>query len=102
MPEPFLAESWSLAKHVFWLGDCPPARQLYRLNPAGLQLIGKSQSIPPIMGETLAARIAEGPLSVEQIIYIGIGICFELGYSHQQGISHGDITAENILVTPDT
>jgi Tol biopolymer transport system component/predicted Ser/Thr protein kinase len=50
-------------------------------------------------GETLAERLAKGPLPVEQILRNGIEIAEALEKAHRQGIIHRDLKPGNIMLT---
>jgi serine/threonine protein kinase/Tol biopolymer transport system component len=50
-------------------------------------------------GQTLAERVAKGPLPVEQVLKIGIEIAQALDKAHQQGIIHRDLKPANIMLT---
>ncbi len=50
-------------------------------------------------GETLAARIARGPLSIEQSLDYAIEIADALIAAHAQGIVHRDLKPANVMVT---
>ena len=50
-------------------------------------------------GETLAARIARGPLSIEQSLPYAIDIAEALIAAHAQGIVHRDLKPANVMVT---
>ncbi len=52
-------------------------------------------------GETLAKKIARGPLDVKEAVEIGIQISQGLSKAHQSGIIHRDIKPQNIIVTGD-
>jgi serine/threonine protein kinase len=52
-----------------------------------------------VAGESLQSRVdREGPMSVEQILRIGIQAALGLAAAHQQGIVHRDIKPANILL----
>ena len=50
-------------------------------------------------GETLADRLAKGPLPSEQVLKIGIEICEGLEKAHRQGVVHRDLKPGNIMLT---
>ena len=52
-------------------------------------------------GPTLADRIAEGPLPVDEVVSIARQICEALELAHEQGIVHRDLKPANIKVRPD-
>ncbi len=50
-------------------------------------------------GETLADRLAKGPLPAEQLLRYGIEIADALEKAHRQGIVHRDLKPGNIMLT---
>ena len=50
-------------------------------------------------GETLADRLAKGPLSAEQVLKYGIDICEGLEKAHKSGVIHRDLKPGNIMLT---
>src|SRR5438093_10285704 len=54
-----------------------------------------------VEGETLADRIARGPLPVEEALGIARQICEALEAAHEKGITHRDLKPANIKLTPD-
>ena len=54
-----------------------------------------------VEGETLADRIARGPIPVEEAIDIGKNICEALEAAHEKGIIHRDLKPANVKITPD-
>jgi serine/threonine-protein kinase len=53
-----------------------------------------------VEGETLADRIARGPVPVEDALYIAIQICEALEAAHERGIIHRDLKPANVKLTP--
>src|SRR5215471_16935130 len=54
-----------------------------------------------IPGETLAARIARGALSVKEALSIAVQIAAALEAAHDKGVVHCDLKPANIKVTAD-
>ena len=52
-----------------------------------------------LTGETLRARLADGPLPVRKALDYAIQIAHGLGAAHQKGIVHRDLKPENLFVT---
>ncbi len=52
-----------------------------------------------VEGETLASRIARGPVSVEEAVRIGTKVAQGLAEAHARGIVHRDIKPGNIALT---
>jgi eukaryotic-like serine/threonine-protein kinase len=50
-------------------------------------------------GETLAARLAKGPLKMEEVQRIGVEIADALEKAHRQGIVHRDLKPGNVMLT---
>jgi len=57
--------------------------------------------MPCYEGDTLAARIAEGPLPVENAVDIAAQVARGLATAHEKGIVHRDIKPANIIVSQD-
>jgi serine/threonine-protein kinase len=54
-----------------------------------------------IEGETLADRIARGPIPVEETLDIAKNICEALEAAHEKGIVHRDLKPANVKITPE-
>ena len=54
-----------------------------------------------VEGATLAERIAQGPIPLEEALPIARQIAEALEYAHERGIIHRDLKPANIKLTPD-
>ena len=54
-----------------------------------------------VAGETLAARIARGPLPLDDALPIAKDLAEALEVAHDQGIVHRDLKPANVIITPD-
>src|SRR5215831_9609357 len=54
-----------------------------------------------VEGETLAERIARGPIPIEDALEIAKQICEALEAAHERGIIHRDLKPGNLKITPD-
>jgi Flp pilus assembly protein TadD len=52
-----------------------------------------------VAGESLAARLARGPLAVDESLRIALAIAEGLAHAHQLGIIHRDVKPPNVLLT---
>src|SRR6266852_3504818 len=52
-------------------------------------------------GDTLAERIARGPIPIDEALEIAKGICEALEAAHEKGIIHRDLKPANVKITPD-
>jgi serine/threonine protein kinase len=50
-------------------------------------------------GQTLAQRLAKGPLPIQQALQYGIEIADALDKAHRKGITHRDLKPGNIMLT---
>jgi len=54
-----------------------------------------------VPGQTLAERIAEGPLGLEEVLTIALQISEALAAAHEHGVIHRDLKPGNIKITPE-
>jgi len=52
-----------------------------------------------LSGVTLAARLAKGPLPLEEVLRFGVEMASALAATHAVGIAHGDLKPSNVMVT---
>lgn len=50
-------------------------------------------------GESLAERLAKGPLPLDQVLRLGVEIADALDRAHRQGIIHRDLKPANVMLT---
>lgn len=50
-------------------------------------------------GETLAARIARGPIALDEVLTIAIAVAGALDTAHRQGVVHRDLKPSNVMLT---
>jgi len=69
----------------------------------GLEREGETHAIAMelVEGETLAARISRGAISLEEALEIALQIAEALEAAHEKGIIHRDLKPANVIVTPE-
>ena len=93
------------AKSRFLL-EARAAAALDHRNVCTIHEIGESEdgqlfiAMPFYSGETLAARIARGPMPVATTVAIAGQIARGLAHAHERGTIHRDIKPANVMITP--
>ena len=82
----------------------PNIAGIYGLEEAAPE--GESRPIPFLVmqyaeGDTLAARLAHGPIPVDEALPIGLQIARALEAAHEKGIVHRDLKPANIVLAAD-
>src|ERR1041384_8133607 len=54
-----------------------------------------------VEGPTLAERIAQGPIAIEEALSIARQTADALEYAHEKGVIHRDLKPANIKITPE-
>jgi serine/threonine protein kinase len=87
------------------LTEARAAARLDHPNICGIHEVGEDEGgpyivMPFIEGETLAGRLARGPLSMEAVLEIGTQLADAVSTAHTQGILHRDLKPANVMVDP--
>jgi serine/threonine protein kinase len=75
----------------------PAICQLYEIGEEDGELF---LAMELLQGESLATRIARGPIAVPEIVSTAIGMLAGIDALHQQGLIHRDLKPSNIFLTP--
>ena len=103
LPEAFSRDKERLARFE---REARLLAQLNHANIATLHGLEESDGQPFLVmelveGETLAERIARGPIPVDEAIPLFIEIADGLEAAHEKGIIHRDLKPANIKISPD-
>ncbi len=89
---------------VRFRNEARAAAELSHPNIATLHDIGETDGEPFLVleylkGQSLRDRIAQGPLSIDDVIHIGKALAAGLTEAHAHGIVHRDIKSANVMLT---
>ena len=103
LPEQFASDSQRMGRfqreaEVLASLDHPNIGQIYGIEEAGAT---KALVLQLIEGPTLAEKIAQGPIPVEDTLKIALQIAEGLEAAHEKGVIHRDLKPANIKVTPE-
>ncbi len=103
LPEQFASDSQRMGRfqreaEVLASLDHPNIGQIYGIEEAGQT---KALLLRLIEGPTLADRIAQGPIPVEEALKIALQITEGMESAHEKGIIHRDLKPANIKITPE-
>jgi serine/threonine protein kinase len=85
------------------LREAESAARLSHPNIVTLLDVGRSEQGPYLVlellrGETLAARLHQGPLTVREALRIALEVAKGLAHAHEQGVVHRDLTPGNVFL----
>ena len=103
LPEQFASDAQRMGRfqreaEVLASLDHPNIGQIYGIEEAGQT---KALVLQLIEGPTLADKIAQGPIPVEDALKIALQIAKGLEAAHEKGIIHRDLKPANIKITPE-
>ena len=103
LPEEFARDAERLARFkreakVLASLNHPNIAAIYGLEQSGDTHYLVLELVP---GETLAERIARGPIPVDEAVRIAMKIAEALEEAHEHGIVHRDLKPANVKITPD-
>ena len=99
LPEAFAADPDRMARfqreaHVLASLNHPNIAQIYGIEDSALIM-------ELVEGPTLADRIEQGPMPVDEAVPVARQIAEALEYAHDKGIIHRDLKPANVKVTPE-
>ena len=103
LPKQFASDSQRMGRfqreaEVLASLDHPNIGQIYGIEEAGQT---KALVLQLIEGPTLAERIAQGPIPVEEALKIALQMAEGLEAAHEKGVIHRDLKPANIKITPE-
>ena len=102
LPEAFAKHPERLARFE---GEARLLASLNHPNIASIFGLEESAGTPYLVlelveGETLAARLARGPLSVREALELGGQVAAAVEAAHDRGVIHRDLKPANVMITP--
>ena len=103
LPEQFASDTQRMGRfqreaEVLASLDHPNIGQIYGIEDAGET---KALVLQLIEGPTLADKIAQGPIPVEDALKIALQMAEGLEAAHEKGVIHRDLKPANIKITPE-
>ena len=103
LPQQFASDSQRMGRfqreaEVLASLDHPNIGQIYGIEEAGQT---KALVLQLIEGPTLADKIAQGPIPVEDALKIALQMAEGLEAAHEKGVIHRDLKPANIKITPE-
>ena len=103
LPQQFASDSQRMGRfqreaEVLASLDHPNIGQIYGIEDAGQT---KALVLQLIEGPTLADKIAQGPIPVEDALKIALQMAEGLEAAHEKGVIHRDLKPANIKITPE-
>jgi len=88
------------------LREAEAAARLSHPNVVTLFDVGRSEHGPYLVlellhGQTLAKRLAQGPIHEREALRIGVEVAKGLAYAHSRGVAHRDLTPGNVFLCED-
>ncbi len=103
LPQQFASDSQRMARfqreaEVLASLDHPNIGQIYGIEEAGQT---KALVLQLIEGPTLADKIVQGPIPIEDALKIALQMAEGLEAAHEKGVIHRDLKPANVKVTPE-
>jgi eukaryotic-like serine/threonine-protein kinase len=102
LPEEFARDAGRIAR---FQREAEVLASLNHANIAGIYELAESGEsrfliLELVEGETLAERVARGPMPLDEVLPIAIQVCEAIEAAHEKNIIHRDLKPANIKLTP--